>query len=141
MAHVGIGRKSILAGLCRMVGHVPTLQQLSPVIGIDQLEVAGSKTEELITHVASQGGSYKIFEIPTDERGTVLIIMPLEYENLERFGDIVFLNGAMVRNALEWTTFPIPLTNKSCQIVSGGLLFTDFETESIFDWILRSFEY
>jgi hypothetical protein len=69
MAHVGIERKSILAVLYRMVRPSPTPQQLPTVIGTDQLEVAGSETEELIAHVASQRRSCEIFEIPIGERG------------------------------------------------------------------------
>jgi hypothetical protein len=107
--------------LYQMVGHIPTPQQLSSVIGTDQLEVPGSETEELIAHVASQGGLCEIFEVPTGERTAVLTIIPLEYENLQRYGDVVFLDGTMVRNALEWTTFqfrssmnPIRLSQEGC---------------------------
>jgi hypothetical protein len=92
----------------------------------------------LIRHIASLGGSWEIFEIPTGELAAVFTIMPLEYENLQRFGNVVFLDGTMVRNALGWTIFPITIITESCQIVSEGLLFTAFETKLIFDWILGS---
>jgi hypothetical protein len=99
------------------------------------------ETEELIAHVVSQAGSCDIFEVPTGERAAVLTFIPFEYENLRQFGDVAFLDGTMVKKALGWTLFPITLINESYQTVFAGLLSTAFETESIFDWILRPLEH
>jgi hypothetical protein len=39
-------------------------------------------------------------------------------ENLRRFGDVVFLDGTLIRNSLRWTIYSITLINDENALIS-----------------------
>jgi hypothetical protein len=136
MIQAGIGRREVGAVIHHMVGQCPTHEQLATLMGNDKVEPLAAETARLIANVVENGGECRAFEVGVNERAAVLTITAFEKENLRRFGDVIFLDGTMIRNSLGWTTLPITLLNESKEITSGGLSFTAFETQEIFDWFL-----
>jgi hypothetical protein len=136
MLEIGIERRAVIATVYQLIGHPPTPEQLASIMDTDQMTHLVSETEALIHYMTENGGDWFAFEIPTGERAAILTITPPETANLRQFGDVIFLDGTMMRNPLGWTTIPITLINECYQIVSGGLLFTAYETEEVFDWFL-----
>jgi hypothetical protein len=61
-----------------------------------------------------------------------------ERHNLDAYGDVIFLDGTAIENALRWDTFPITLLNKNRQICSGGVFFLGLQTTEVFTWVLRT---
>jgi hypothetical protein len=57
--------------------------------------------------------------------------------DLRGFGDAIFLDGTAIKNPMEWTTYPITLVNDERELGSEGLMFTAFEREEVFEWILE----
>lgn len=135
MLQVGIGKREVTAVIHQMIGQPPTREQLITLMQDDQITPMATETELLIAQIAEDGGESYTF-LMGGERAAVLTITALEKENLTRFGDVLFLDGTMIRNSLGWTTLPVTLINEAKQITSGGLLFTAFENQEIFDWFL-----
>jgi hypothetical protein len=138
MRHVGLERRQIIATIEQMLGHLPTPDQLATILENDNIQPLGTETERLGALMTQLHGSSYIFEVASGERAAVLTITPFEMEMLARFGDVVFLDGTMIRNSLGWTTFPITLITESFEITSGGLLFTAFEDVATFDWLIAT---
>jgi hypothetical protein len=138
MRHVGLERRQIIATIEQMLGHLPTPDQLATILENDNIQPLGTETERLCALMTQLHGSSYIFEVASGERAAVLTITPFEMEMLARFGDVVFLDGTMIRNSLGWTTFPITLITESFEITSGGLLFTAFEDVATFDWLIAT---
>jgi hypothetical protein len=138
MLQIGIGRCEVITYIRHMMGYCPTREQLATLMKDDGVEPLATETEKLVAEVVSQGGESHVYLIGEDLRAAVLTITPFERENLRRFGDVIFLDGTMIRNSLGWTTFPITLINEARAITSGGLLFTAFETQEVFDWLLQT---
>jgi hypothetical protein len=75
----------------------------------------------------------------TEHRAEVLLIMELEQQNLERFGDVLWMDGTAFKNSIGWNTWAITLCNDRKQLASGGVFFTAFENEEAFPWLLQTF--
>jgi hypothetical protein len=73
-------------------------------------------------------------------RADVLVVTEWEMANLQRFGDVVWLDGTSLKNDLGWTTWPITLCDDRKKLTSGGVFFTAFENEEAFVWLLQSLE-
>jgi hypothetical protein len=142
MASIGIGRPVIAHFLHEVTGEYPTASQLSSFYTPDRPLPDVSQTEGLIELVHAQGGqsfTKETVEAGQTVRAAVFTITEQERNNLASLGDVLFLDGTAIRNELGWTTYPVGLLDESNHIISGGLLFTAFEREEIFDWFLRLF--
>jgi hypothetical protein len=65
-----------------------------------------------------------ICELPDGDdfvRAAVFTVSPIEATNLNRFGDVLFLDGTAIRNAMGWAKVPVTLVDDSKEILSGGL--------------------
>jgi hypothetical protein len=136
MLQFGIGKGEVAAVIHQMIGHKLTQEQLTTLMQDDAISPMAIETEHLIAQVAEDDGTCQVFLVD-NERAAVLTITHVWSENFRRFGDILFLNGPMIGNSLGWTTLLITLVNKSKQITSGGLLFTAFEDQDVFDWLVE----
>jgi hypothetical protein len=102
-----------------------------------RLEIV-TDTDRLVGYMHTHGDCW-LFEVPVDDEmkhAAVLTITIEERGNLEQFGDVVFLDGTAVPNPLGWTTYPITLVDDTKGLMSGGLLFTAYEREEMFLWLL-----
>jgi hypothetical protein len=71
-------------------------------------------------------------------RAGMLLVTQWERQNLERFGDVVWLDGTSLKNDLGWTTWPVTLCDDRKELASGGVFFTAFENEETFFWLLQT---
>jgi hypothetical protein len=118
MLEVDLERRTVIATVYQLIGHPPTPEQLSSIIGTDQMFPLVSETDALIRDMVENGGDLFVFEVSTGERAAVLTITQLENANIRQFGDVIFLDGTMMRNTLGWTTIPMTLINECYHIVS-----------------------
>jgi hypothetical protein len=65
------------------------------------------------------------------------MLMVEERRNLERFGDVVFLDGTTARNPLGWTTYPVILVDHKVTLLSGWSLFAARERKDMFESLLH----
>jgi hypothetical protein len=89
----------------------------------------------MVNHVKRESGIAHIRETLEGDmmvRAAVLTVTIDESRNLECFGDIIFLDGTMIRNELEWTIFPVTLVHECNRIMFDGLLLTVFEQTKVF---------
>jgi hypothetical protein len=75
-----------------------------------------------------------------ERRAGILIITESEMRNLQRFGDVIWLDGTTLKNDLGWTTWPITLCDDRKELASGGVFLTAFENKDAFVWLLRTLE-
>jgi hypothetical protein len=75
-----------------------------------------------------------------ERRAGVLVVTEWEMANLQRFGDVLWLDGTSLKNDLGWTTWPITLCDDRKKLTSGGVFFTAFENEEAFVWLLQTLE-
>jgi hypothetical protein len=73
-------------------------------------------------------------------RAGVLVVTEWEMANLQRFGDVVWLDGTSLKNDLGWTTWLIALCDDRKKLTSGGAFFAAFENEEAFVWLLQTVE-
>jgi hypothetical protein len=83
---------------------------------------------------------YEVMLQGESHRAGMLLITKWERANLERFGDVVWLDGTSLKNDLGWTTWPVTLCDDRKQLASGGVFFTAFENEEAFLWLLQTLE-
>ena len=141
MLAVGIARPLILAFIQERTGRFLTRQELSNLFEAESVDAIGTESADLIAHVETEGGMCYPFDIPSGDdfvRAAVFTLTAIEATNLERFGDVLFLDGTAIRNAMGWTTVPVTLVDDSKEILSGGLLFTAFEREEIYLWFIQT---
>jgi hypothetical protein len=128
----------ILARTGEIVSRLDLMDLVEP--GLEQ--ALGTETDTLIEHMmaADANGQFDIFLVDGANeslRAAVATFTEEEMKNLERFGDVVFLDGTSIRNRLGWTCYPITLIGDRKELVSGGLLFAAYEREEMFTWFLH----
>jgi hypothetical protein len=122
-------------------GRFLSRQELSSLFEGESVDVMGTEAAHLIAHVEAEGGMCSLCESPDGDdflRAAVFTVSPIEAANLNRFGDVLFLDGTALRNAMGWTTVPVTHVGDSKEILSGELLFTAFEREEIDIWFLQT---
>jgi hypothetical protein len=88
----------------------------------------------------SDKGSCDVLEMPMDgESSSTAILTPTGQEetDLKRFGGVIFLDDTAIKNPMGWTTCPITLVNDERELSSGGLMFTAFERDEVFEWLME----
>lgn len=141
MLAVGISRPLILAFIRERTGRFLSRQELSTLFEAECVQAIGTETADLIAQVEAEGGMCYVFDFPDGDdvvRAAVFTLTAIEAANLEKFGDVLFLDGTAIRNVMGWTTVPVTLIDDSKEILSGGLLFTAFEREEIYIWFLQT---
>jgi hypothetical protein len=141
MLAVGIPRSHILAFIQERTGHFLRRHELSSLFEAEFVDAMGTEAADLIAHVEAEGGMCYICELPDGDdfvRAAVFTVSPIETTDLNRFGDVLFLDGTAIRNAMGWTTVPVTHVDDSKEILSGGLLFTAFEREEIYIFFLQT---
>jgi hypothetical protein len=137
---VGVEKTRILDYVYLRTGRLLSSFQLAAIDSKDLQIALDTDTNSLLEYMQDKG-ECRLFELLMDEeqkRAAILTITNEERQNLERFGDVVFLDGTVVRNPLGWNTYPIILVDDEKGLISGGLLFTAYEREQMFEWLLQS---
>jgi hypothetical protein len=143
-----ISRKFLLGRPCQKVGHKKFAENLCekshivlPKAAIDSQDLPmalETDTNVLLGHMYDKA-ECRIFTSEADgelKRAAIFTLTVEEQRNLERFGDVVFLYGTAARNPLGWTTYPVTLVDDEKTLLSGRLLFTAYEREDMFEWLL-----
>jgi hypothetical protein len=114
--------------------------QLAALDSEDVQIALDTDTDSLLEDMQDKG-ECRLFELLMDKeqkRAAILTITNEERQNCERFGDVVLLDGTVVRNSVSCTTYPITRADDEKRLMSGGLLFTAYEREKMFEWLLQS---
>jgi hypothetical protein len=135
---VGMDKSRILAFIHLRTARVFSRLQLAVIDSQDLPMALATNTDVLLEHMYDKG-ECRIITLEADgelKRAAIFRLTVEERRNLERFGEVVFLDGTAVRNPLGWTTYPITLVDDEKTLLSGGLLFTAYEREDMFEWLL-----
>jgi hypothetical protein len=141
MLSVGVPKALVLAFVHETTGRCLSRQELSSGFGAESVPVLRVESAELIANVEADGGICHVYDLPDGDdfaRADVFTLTQEESMNLTRFGDVLFLDGTAIRNAMGWATVPVTLVDDCKEIISGGLLFTAFEREEIYVWFLAT---
>jgi hypothetical protein len=140
MLKVGVDTNPILDFTHLRTGRQLRRFELAALDPVDVRPVLSKNTDDLFGYIEAQGRCL-IVELPIvgeQEHAAVLTMAREEHEKLMRIGNIASLDETEVRNPLGWMTYPIILVDDEKSIISGGLLFTAYEREEIFDWPFSS---
>jgi hypothetical protein len=140
MARIGVARADVNRFVHEVTGQYLTRDQLAAFFESDRARPGASETKRLIDFMEENGGNAFPWEIDQDGdrvRAGVFTVTAQERNNLQTFGDVLFLDGTAITNELGWTTFPVTLVDDANHIVSGGLLFMAYERAEVYLWLLQ----
>ena len=109
---------------------MPTDPKIVFLIGSDkQFESVLPETDELFEFMENSNGYCEF--LTTDDvilRTRIGVFTQTEEEKqyLEKFGDVIFFDGAIYDSKLQWDVFPIILVDYHIKIRFGGVFFRGF---------------
>jgi hypothetical protein len=121
LVKVGVEKTCIQDYVFLRTGSVLSPFQLA-AIDSEALQIALDTVTSFPLEYMQDKGECQLFELLMDKeqkRAAILTITNEERQNLARFGDVVFLDGTVVRNPLGWTTYQITLVDDEKGLMSG----------------------
>jgi predicted DNA-binding protein len=109
-------------------------------VGVNLEPELFAQETDALEHAMGQNGRCEFFTIPggtTEVRVGVFTQTPEEAENLQRYGDVIFLDGTDITTSLRWDAFPITVVDANRQIRCGGLFQLGLQTTEVFSWVLH----
>jgi hypothetical protein len=120
------------------IGRIFSRFQLAALNTHDLPLALATNIDVLLQHMQDKE-ECRIFTLDVEgelKRAAIFTVIVEERLNLERFGDVVCLDGAVMCNRLGWTIYPVARVHDKKTLLSGGLLFTAYEREDMFEWLL-----
>ena len=96
------------------------------------------ESEDLINLMNERGVSYVLEEVDKNENHNRIAVFTMtnqEYEDLQEFCDVLFIDSTHVPSRLQWQVLPITLISSNKTIKCGGILFTSMVTEEVVKWL------
>jgi hypothetical protein len=112
---VGVSNIQVINYIEKQTGQLLSRVELAAFHEPGLLQALLGETDSLL---ASLGEDDDVFVYAVDFRGeprraAILVITPQERTNLQHFGDVIWLDGTVIKNDLGWTTWPITLCDES----------------------------
>jgi hypothetical protein len=94
---------------------------------------------ELFNWVSSQGGQYSYLLEPfqgKDKIVAVFTILPSELLSLQRYGDLIQIDGTHPQLSLRWEVIPVTMLDNDRRLACGGIFFAAYLSTEIVKWLL-----
>jgi hypothetical protein len=116
-----------------------TTIQISRAAHQKDIENFALQTDELVDSINSSNGFSQIYEEIFDskiQRLAVITVTQNQLENLNQYGDVMFIDSTITPTDLQWQIIPITLVDQYKNLICGGILFSAIINTEVVKWML-----
>lgn len=100
-----------------------------------------AESEELREKIEDKGGISYILDHKVGQkiiRDAIIVFEKYELTNLDKYGDVLFIDTTNFANKNSWSLTPITLVDSNLKLISGGCMFHRFSNSTVFNFFLEN---